>query len=313
MQKKAVLPVLLLAVIWGGYYVASQKTIAGLSIFTAGFAIRFVTWIFLTILMALKKELRLLVQVKYVWKPLVLIGAFGFLLDASAFVGLSVASAGTGTALLKTDVLMVNLISVFFYKMRFSWKQWACTILMLLGVLVVIGINPAELELANWGNIFFLFSALFVSINAFLIKHIQHHPQNPVIDDVVAYYNNFVCMLLFLAVSAGTKTLGQMQRCAENGPLGWTLLLTSVFQTLIYIVYYYDLRRYPVWFVKVFLLFIPIVSNLICFVVFGEQLSGYQYVGIAVIIFGAAGILFQQRDSGLPNNQETFSKKEESA
>ncbi|WP_312418273.1 hypothetical protein [Shinella sp.] len=59
MQKKAVLPVLLLAVIWGGYYVASQKTIAGLSIFTAGFAIRFVTWIFLTILMALKKELRL--------------------------------------------------------------------------------------------------------------------------------------------------------------------------------------------------------------------------------------------------------------
>ncbi|WP_409529886.1 EamA family transporter, partial [Shinella sp.] len=72
-------------------------------------------------------------------------------------MGLSVASAGTGTALLKTDVLMVNLISVFFYKMRFSWKQWACTILMLLGVLVVIGINPAELELANWGNIFFLF------------------------------------------------------------------------------------------------------------------------------------------------------------
>ena len=59
MSKKSVLSVLLLSVIWGSYYVASQRTVAGLSVFSAGFYIRFVTWILLTLVMAAKKELRI--------------------------------------------------------------------------------------------------------------------------------------------------------------------------------------------------------------------------------------------------------------
>lgn len=303
MGKKSVLPVLLLAMIWGGYYVASQKTVGGLSVFTTGFAIRFLTWIFLTVIMAVKKELHLLLRVKHVWKPLVLIGVLGFALDATAFVGLSMGSAATGTALLKTDVLMVSAISVLFYKMRFSWKQWACTLVMLAGVLLVIGVNPAELELFNWGNIFFLLSALFVSINAFVIQHAQHHSKNPVCDDVVAYYNNFVCMLLFLAASIATRQYESLAKLQSEPFLRWMLLLAALGQTLVYVVYYYDLRRLPVWFVKVFLLLMPVVSSLICFFCFGEHLSGLQYGGMAVILLGATGILLQQRRGGAASAQ----------
>lgn len=311
MSKKSVLPVLLLALIWGGYYVASQETVGGLSVFTAGVGIRLITGVFLTIMMAIKKELHLLVKVRGVLFPLVMIGVLGFLLDTTAFIGLSMGSAATGTALLKTDVLMVSLISVFVYKMHFSWKQWVCTIVMLLGVLMVIGINPAELELANWGNIFFLLSALFVSINAFVIKYAQHHAKNPVCDDVVAFYNNFVCMLLFLAASIVTNRMGEFARLGESGYLRTALLLAALGQTLVYIVYYYDLRRFPVWFVKVFLLLMPVVSTLICFVLFDEHLNAAQYGGMAVIILGAAGILLQQRTSS-PSQHEYSLKKEES-
>ncbi len=295
MGKRAIPPVLLLAVIWGGYYVASQKAVAGLSVFTAGFLIRLVTGVFLTVLMAVKKELHLLRKVRYVLFPLVTIGVLGFLLDTTAFLGLSMGSAATGTALLKTDVLMVSLISVLFFHMRFSWKQWACTLVMLFGVLLVIGVDFREMELANWGNVFFLLSALFVSINAFVIQYVQHHRKNPVCDDVVAFYNNGVCMLLFLIASVATGRMGELNRLAADGFVRNALLLAAVGQTLVYIVYYYDLRRFPVWFVKVFLLLMPVVSTLICVALFDERVLPTQYAGIAVLLLGAAGILLEQR------------------
>ena len=225
----------------------------------------------------------------------VAIGVLGFLLDATAFVGLSLGSASTGTALLKCDILMVAVISAVIYKTRLTWRQWACMVVMLLGVFVTMGLDPAHLELVNWGNFFYLLSALFVSINAFVIKSAQHHKKNPVCDNVVAYYNNFVCMLCFIAASAAAGTLGEIVNCIRTPYYGGMLLLASVGQTLVYVVYYYDLRRFPVWFVKVFLLFMPVVASLICVFAFGETLTAAQLGGMAIILAGALGILLEQR------------------
>ena len=295
MKGKSVLPVLLLAVIWGTYYVASQQTVAGMSVFSMGVYIRLIVMGILTVLMAIRGQLKLLLQVRYVWPRLVAIGVLGFLLDATAFVGLSLGSASTGTALLKCDTLMVAVISAVIYKTRLTWRQWACMVVMLLGVFVTMGLDPAHLELVNWGNFFYLLSALFVSINAFVIKSAQHHKKNPVCDNVVAYYNNFVCMLCFIAASAAAGTLGEIVNCIRTPYYGGMLLLASVGQTLVYVVYYYDLRRFPVWFVKVFLLFMPVVASLICVFAFGETLTAAQLGGMAVILAGALGILLEQR------------------
>ena len=66
-------------------------------------------------------------------------------------------------------------------------------------------------------------------------------------------------------------------------------------QTGIYLVYYYDLRRFPVWIVKVFLLLMPIVSTLIAFVLFDERMSVNQYIGMAIVLLGALGVLLLQK------------------
>ena len=142
MKGKSVLPVLLLAVIWGTYYVASQQTVAGMSVFSMGVYIRLIVMGILTVLMAIRGQLKLLLQVRYVWPRLVAIGVLGFLLDATAFVGLSLGSASTGTALLKCDILMVAVISAVIYKTRLTWRQWACMVVMLLGVFVTMGLDP---------------------------------------------------------------------------------------------------------------------------------------------------------------------------
>ena len=124
----------------------------------------------LLVIMVKRKEIPLLFQVKGVLPRLILIGTLGFLLDWTAFIGLSMSSAATGTALLKCDVLMVNIISAVIYKEKFTWKTWGCTMVMLFGVFMVMGIDFTQFKIDEPGNIFFLLSALFVSVNAFVIK-----------------------------------------------------------------------------------------------------------------------------------------------
>lgn len=294
MEKGKVLPLLILPVIWGSYYVASQKIIGYTSAFTAGVGIRFITMIFLTVIMYRRSELQKLTNTKGVLIRLLLIGTLGFLLDITAFIGLSLSSAASGTALLKCDVLMVNILSMIIYKQRFTWKAWACTGVMLLGVFMVMGIDFTTFRVSDPGNIFFLLSAFFVSCNAFVIKSVQLDKKNPVCDDVVAYYNNFVTLLYFLITSVIMRTLPQAAIVFTDRNAALALILAALGQTLIYVVYYHNLRHYPVWLVKTFLLLMPIVSNIITFLVFHEKMVRLQYLGMGIVIVGALGILLEQ-------------------
>lgn len=99
---------------------ASQQTVKHMSVFDTGIVIRFLTMCLLFVIMGIRGELKELVQVKGVLGRLLLIGVLGFSLDLTAFIGLTISSAGTGTALLKCDILFVNLISCLIYKKRFS-------------------------------------------------------------------------------------------------------------------------------------------------------------------------------------------------
>lgn len=295
MKIKSILPLTLVAFVWGGYYVASHQALGYMSVFIVGFAIRFITMILLTIIMLCKKELKDLLRVEGVFKRLILIGTLGFLLDLTAFIGLSLSDAGSGTALLKCDILFVNLISVVIYKQKFTKFEWLFTIIMLFGVLNVLGINLTSLQLGNKGNIFFILSALFISINAFVIKSVQKDKHKPVSDNVVAYYNNFITMSFFAIAAFFMGDMGQLKLIGSDAFLTYALLFAGIGQTCVYIVYYYDLRRFPVWVVKVFLLLMPIVASVLSFLLFKESMNTQQYIGIVIVLLGAFGIVFEQR------------------
>lgn len=298
MKPKQILPLLLLAVIWGCYYVASQQAVKQMSVFSTGIVIRFLTMLLLFAVMGAKKELGLLLHTKGILGRLLLVGVLGFLLDLTAFIGLTLSPAGSGTALLKCDIIFVNLISVWIYKQRFSKKEWLYSLFMLFGVFLVMGVDFGNLSLGSAGSVFFLLSALFVSINAFVIKSLQTDKENPAADHVVAFYNNFVTMLLFTAAALVMGTFSQIGTAAGDMGLLLALFIAGLGQFGIYQVYYYDLRRFPVWLVKVFLLFMPVVSLSVSFLLFGEQMGKGQYLGILVLLLGALGILLEQRKKG---------------
>ncbi len=295
MKIKQTAPLILLAFIWGCYYIASQKAVSEMSVFTVGIVIRFITMLLLTAIMIKRHEIKLLFKTKGILLRLILIGVLGFSLDLTAFIGLSLSHAGAGTALLKCDIIFVNLMSVIIYKEKFTKLDWTYTFIMLFGVLMVMGIDFSKFKIGNKADIFFILSALFVSINAFVIKSVQLHKKNPAADNVVAFYNNFITMLLFFVTSVFMGTMGQLGLLARNRPLLIAALAAGLGQTLIYIVYYYNLRRYPVWIVKVFLLLMPIVATIVAFLLFGDVMVTGQYIGMAIVLAGAFGILIEQK------------------
>ena len=148
-----------MVVAWSIYYAVSKVTVnlTG-SPLLAGFLLRSAALVFLSVQLLLDKSFaRLFHQGKAVL-ILLLIGVFGFLLDLFANLGYAHGSLSTGTALLKTDVLMVNLATVMIYRKRLYASDWVGTAIMLLGVLLVLGVDFGGMEL-HVTDLYFLLSA----------------------------------------------------------------------------------------------------------------------------------------------------------
>ena len=279
-----------MVIAWSVFYAVSKHMVdATGSVFAAGFLLRLSALVFLTVQLLADGRFRALFRQGRAALILVVIGVFGFLLDLFANLGYAGGTLSTGTALLKTDVLMVNLITVAVYHKKLYASDWLGSLIMLLGVLLVLGLDfhgfgfrPADL--------FFLLSALCVTVNAFLIKAAQEKYGRDT--DSISYYNNFTVLVLFAAFSLMRGDL----RALSPGdiPHFWGLVVLGGFaQTCIYFFYYRNLKRHEVWIVKLWLLLMPVVSCLIGVLFLGETLTGRKLLGIGIVILGAAVILLR--------------------
>ncbi len=281
-----------MVVAWSIYYAVSKIVVdATGSPLLAGFLLRTAALVFLTVQLLLDKSFaRLFHQGKAVF-ILVFIGVFGFLLDLFANLGYANGSLSTGTALLKTDVLMVNLATVIIYRKRLYISDWVGTAVMLFGVLLVLGVDFGGMEV-HVTDLYFLLSAACVSANAFIIKSAQEKYHEDA--DMISYYNNFV-VLLFFGTSAAFA--GDLRTDALNSIPGfwWLVALGGLAQTGIYFFYYRNLRHFEVWLVKLYLLLMPVLSCFIGVFFLHEELTTKKLLGILVVLAGAAVILQRGR------------------
>ena len=284
-----------MVVSWSIYYAVSKVMVAATgSPYLAGFLLRSAALLFLTLQLLLDGSFaRLFHQGKAV-RILLLIGVFGFLLDLFANLGYAHGSLSTGTALLKTDVLMVNLATVILYRKKLYFSDWLGTLVMLFGVLLVLGVDFGAMRL-NPTDLFFLLSALCVTANAFIIKAAQERYHEDA--DMISYYNNFVVLFLFGSSAALAGDL-RLSATALFPGFWWLVLLGGLAQTGIYFFYYRNLKHYEVWVVKLYLLLMPVVSCFIGLVFLGEELTLRKALGIAVVLLGAAVILLRSRLHG---------------
>ena len=287
-------PLMILGMIvsWSVFYAISKVLVdATGSAVAAGAALRLFALVFLTAQLVFDKEVRLLFhQGRTAW-VLLLIGVFGFLLDLFANLGYAGGSLSTGTALLKTDVLMVDLVTVALCHKKLYATDWLGTGVMLLGVLFVLGVDFRGMEI-HLTDLFFLLSAACVTANAFLIKSAQTHPQTD--SDMISYYNNFVVLLL-ISLSCGVTGALTPERLAVLAKLWPLAVLGGLAQTGIYFFYYRNLKHFEVWQVKLYLLLMPILSCFIGVAFLGETLTSSKILGILIVLAGAALILLRSK------------------
>ena len=296
---KYTLMVIGMVVSWSVYYAVSKIVVnATGSALLAGFLLRTAALVFLTAQLLLDGNFsRLFHQGKAV-RILLIIGVFGFLLDLFANLGYADGSLSTGTALLKTDVLMVNLATVILYHKKLYISDWLGTVVMLFGVLLVLGVDFGGMSL-HVTDLYFLLSAACVSANAFIIKAAQEKYHEDA--DMISYYNNAVVLILFGTSAALHGDFSALSAALHStssalpGGFWWLVVLGGLAQTGIYFFYYRNLKHFEVWLVKLYLLLMPVLSCFIGVFFLNEELTTKKLLGILVVLAGAAVILQRGR------------------
>lgn len=278
---------------WSVYYTVSKLLVdATGSAALSGMLLRLAALVFLTVQLYEDHTFGALIrQGKKQFIALISIGVFGFLLDLFANLGYAGGSLSTGTALLKTDVLMVNLATVIIYRKKLFASDWAGTLVMIGGVLLVLGVDFRGIRF-NPTDLFFILSAMCVTVNAFIIKNAQDNYHEDA--DTISYYNNFVVLLLFSSTAALTGAVSPS--ALRLTPFMWGMVaLGGLAQTGIYFFYYRNLKHYEVWVVKLYLLLMPVVSCFIGVFFLNEELTGRKLLGIFTVLCGAVLILLRGR------------------
>jgi len=288
-----------MVIAWSIYYAVSKIMVdATASPYAAGFLLRMGALVFLTAQLCATGNFMELFRQGRTVVILIVIGVFGFLLDLFANLGYAGGSLSTGTALLKTDVLMVNIATVLIYKKRLYPSDWAGTFVMLAGVLLVLGVDFSGFAL-NVHDLFFILSALCVTANAFIIKAAQekYHKDS----DSISYYNNFVVLLLFAVFGFARGDINSgIINCIPG--FWFFVALGGLAQTGIYFFYYRNLKTHEVWVVKLYLLLMPVVSCIIGVFFLNEELTVKKLLGILIVLAGAALILLRSRINPEPAN-----------
>ena len=187
---------------------------------------------------------------------------------------------------------MVNLATVILYHKKLYLSDWIGTLIMLVGVLLVLGVDFGGMEF-HPTDLFFLLSAVCVSANAFIIKTAQEKYHEDA--DMISYYNNFVVLLLFGTSAGITGAIRSFDMHATTPSFWWLVALGGLAQTGIYFFYYRNLKHFEVWLVKLYLLLMPVLSCFIGVFFLNEELTVKKLLGILIVLAGAAVILQRGR------------------
>ncbi len=286
--------VILLAFIWGTLYAAQGFANKNISTYTTGVFTFVIVLALLTVTLLAQGKFKDLFTVKALLPKLLLIGIIGFSVNFTNFFGFKFGNAQTGAFLLKTDVLMVNFVSLLVYKEKFTKKDWLYSLGMFVGVLMIIGVDFSAMTF-NFGDIFFLLSAALLTWNTFNISGVLKQKKTPITQITVAYYNVLITMTLFITMFIATGSVGEVSIVFSSVPILVALVISGLTQYGLFLSYYKALAELPAWIVKVILLLIPIITMILTFFIYGTVPTMMALVGCAVVLLSAFGIIKEQQ------------------
>lgn len=226
-----------------------------------------------------------LVTLKY-WKgKMLLIGCIGFSIQFFTMIGLTFGNAQTGAFLLKTELILVNIVSIIVYKQRFALKDWLVTLVAFVGALFVVNVDFKAMTFTV-GDLGYVGGACMMTWNTFNIQGLIKQEKHPVPRNAIAYWNAFITLILFFACVIVFGKGAEFTGVFARPDVVTALTIFGVTQGFCMFMYYKTLDDFPAWIVKATLLLCPIVT-LICTIFMYRTIPSAKALFGGVLVLGA--------------------------
>ena len=241
-------------------------------------------------------------QFAHAYRPLLLIGLVGSVINLLWFVGIDLSDPTSVSIIQRTQILFAILLGWLALRERPRPADLPAVGAMVVGFLVM-QLAGGSFEARAVGNLLVLASAFLLALNSLLIKKLSFTTS-------VAVISLGNCMLIAFAIGCVCVATGADFSAVRKPACALAIAAMSLSLTGSFLLYYFALSRLEIWKVSVLLLLVPVTTSVLQSPVLGEKLTPRQIVGMVLIIAGAVVLILihQRRAQLMPINRTSVRK-----
>ncbi len=276
-MKKTVTFIFLI-IIWSVNSILNEFAAKNIGIFISNVLLRLSAFVFLIVFFLIRKKSNPLKLFKKYYKEILLFSLFNFFVDGFTWVGLQYSSALNSQVISKLNIVLTLIIGVVFL----SQKLRAYHILCCLGLLsggVLVCIKGSTLSF-NIYDIFFICGTVVDVVSLFFMKKFLSNISEIEPFDL-AMFVNFITGIVFIVP---TVIVGDYITVLSIETWQWLLFaLLMVVNTVLLCTYYFVIKKYEVFEVKMYLIGVTILTAILSVIFFDRVLTWYNILGVGLV------------------------------
>ena len=276
-STKAYFAITLTCIFWGFSFISTKIALVYFSPLALAFYRFLIASIVLFAIIKIKEPNSKMDKKDY--KLFILSGFVGvFLYFLFENFGLKYVSASLGAILLSTIPVLAMVLDTIVYKEPFTFKKISSVLISVLGVCLVVGINPStSSNLSLKGIILMLLSALSWALYNLLTKPLYEKYTSL----TITYYQTLFGTLFFLILLPFNPVDWHSVTIV---PIIHVLYLGIICSALCYLLYVYSLEKLNVTICSIFINLVPVVTIIASIFALGEKITLTQVLGTGLII-----------------------------
>ncbi len=289
MQKEHAILVSIVALIWGGSFIAVKIGVESISPVTLAFFRFAVASPLMLLILAGKRKLIRVSPNKIPW--LIVLALTGVtLLYILQFTGIKYTSVTNSALLINTNVLFIAIFSWIFLKETFSYRKLMGVLLAFTGAIFVISKGSLSISPSMKGDMLILLSAICWAVYSIVGKKLLEKY------DALSLTTYAFVIGTFLFIPFVYHDLWSIKITIKE----WAVILylalpCSVFA---YVAWYYALKRADATEVAIFLNLIPLFTMFLAHLVLKERITIFTLIGASFIIYGIYVTLSEKKGEG---------------
>ncbi|GAB4451508.1 MAG: DMT family transporter [Anaerolineae bacterium] len=213
-----------------------------------------------------------------------------------SLLGLALTAASMSALLWAAEPILILGLAWFILRERLTWSLLACSLLAIIGVFLVIGVNASIDNSGSFsGNLLILVGVLCCALYTVLTRR-DAATLDPVLLVALQQTAALLWALLIWPFELWAAEMINLTAISSSAWL-WAVVSGIVYYALAFWFYIMGLKRIPASLAGLFLNLIPIFAIGGAYLFLGERLAAVQWVGAALILVAVMAMLrFQNRE-----------------